>query len=47
VPTPIPTPAPTPTPLPAPGPPLPAYESSGQGLISDTIEATLEAFLFY
>ena len=52
-PTPTPTPprprpaAPTPTPLPAPGPPLPAYESSGQGLISDTIEATLEAFLFY
>jgi uncharacterized protein YkwD len=45
-PTPTPTPAPTPTPLPVPGPPLPAYESSGQGLISDTIEATLEAFLF-
>lgn len=46
-PTPTPTPAPTPTPLPAPGPPLPAFELSGQGLISDTIEATLEAYLFY
>ena len=56
-PTPVPTPTPTQpptapptpatTPLPAPGLPLPAYETSGQGLISDTIEATLEAFIYY
>jgi uncharacterized protein YkwD len=51
-PTPSPTPAPTPSPTaaptaaPTPGPPLPAYDVSGQGLISDTIEETLEAFLF-
>jgi uncharacterized protein YkwD len=57
-PTPTPTPAPTPTPTPVPTPsptatpslstslPLPAYEYRGQGLISDTIESALEAFLF-
>jgi uncharacterized protein YkwD len=57
-PTPTPTPAPTPTPTPVPTPtptatpsvttslPLPAYDYRGQGLITDTIESTLEAFLF-
>jgi hypothetical protein len=57
-PTPAPTPTPTPTPTPVPTPrptatpsvttslPLPAYEYRGQGLISDTIESALEAFLF-
>jgi len=58
VPTPTPTPTSTPTPTPsptptatatpslAPGLPLPTYDVRGQGLISDTIESTLEAFLF-
>ena len=55
-PTPTTTPTPTPTPVPTPRPtatpsvttslPLPAYEYRGQGLISDTIESALGAFLF-
>lgn len=55
LPTPSPTAEPTPTPSPslspspvpaAPATLLPAYYYRGQGLISDTIESTLEAFLF-
>ena len=56
-PTPTPTPTPTPSPSPTPaGLVLPAYEYGGlglsgqglggQGIIADTIESTLEAFLF-
>jgi uncharacterized protein YkwD len=45
--TPAPTPAPTPTPVPAPelGPPQPPLLFSGGGLIADSIQAVLEAFL--
>jgi hypothetical protein len=42
----VPTPRPTATPSVTTSLPLPAYEYSGQGLISDTIESALEAFLF-
>jgi uncharacterized protein YkwD len=51
-PTATPTPDATPTPSPTPAPqaattlPLPAYGYAGGGLISDTIESTLEAILF-
>jgi uncharacterized protein YkwD len=51
-PTPTPTPTPVPTPIATATPtvtaslPLPAYEYRGQGLISDTVESALEAFLF-
>ncbi|MGA8015750.1 MAG: CAP domain-containing protein [Candidatus Dormiibacterota bacterium] len=44
--TPAPTPTPSASPTPAPGPPPPAFDYRGQGLIADTIETTLEAFLF-
>ncbi len=47
-PTPLPTPTPTPTPVPAPnlGAPQPPLLYSGGGLIADSIQAVLEAFLF-
>ena len=47
-PTPVPTPTPTPTPVPAPnlGAPQPPLLFSGGGLIEDSIQAVLEAFLF-
>ncbi|MGO8686024.1 MAG: CAP domain-containing protein [Candidatus Dormibacteria bacterium] len=55
-PTPSPSPSAAPTPSPTPAAPLPAYEPGGaysgpeliaiNGLISETIESTLEAFLF-
>jgi uncharacterized protein YkwD len=46
-PTPAPTPAPTPTPIPAPelGPPAPPLVFGGGGLLADSIQAVLEAFL--
>jgi uncharacterized protein YkwD len=45
-PTPTPTPVPTPTPLPQLGAPAPPLVYSGGGLIADSIQAVLEAFLF-
>jgi uncharacterized protein YkwD len=47
-PTPAPTPTPQPTPTPAPelGAPVPPLVYSGGGLIADSIQAVLEAFLF-
>jgi uncharacterized protein YkwD len=47
-PTPAPTPTPQPTPVPAPelGAPVPPLAYSGGGLIADSIQAVLEAFLF-
>jgi uncharacterized protein YkwD len=46
-PTPVPTPTPTPTPTPAPelGAPAPPLLFSGGGLLADSIQAVLEAFL--
>jgi uncharacterized protein YkwD len=46
-PTPVPTPEPTPTPIPAPllGAPQPPLVWSGGGLLADSIESVLEAFL--
>jgi uncharacterized protein YkwD len=44
--TPAPTPAPTPTPAPELGAPAPPLVYSGGGLIADSIQAVLEAFLF-
>jgi uncharacterized protein YkwD len=46
--TPVPTPTPTPTPIPAPelGAPAPPLVYTGGGLIADSIQAVLEAFLF-
>jgi uncharacterized protein YkwD len=46
--TPVPTPTPTPTPIPAPelGAPAPPLVYAGGGLIADSIQAVLEAFLF-
>jgi uncharacterized protein YkwD len=41
-----PTSTPSPSPAPAPDSPLPALDYHGQGLIADTIESTLEAFLY-
>jgi uncharacterized protein YkwD len=45
-PTPAPTPLPTPTPAPELGAPVPPLVYSGGGLIADSIQAVLEAFLF-
>jgi uncharacterized protein YkwD len=45
-PTPTPTPQPTPTPAPELGAPAPPLVFSGGGLIADSIQAVLEAFLF-
>ena len=46
--TPVPTPTPSPTPVPAPnlGAPQPPLLFSGGGLIEDSVQAVLEAFLF-
>jgi hypothetical protein len=42
----VPTPTPTATASVTTSLPLPVYDYRGQGLITDTIESTLEAFLF-